>query len=806
MKKIITFFFLFVLGFTFAQNAIYYDKAWKETTKEKSTYYRPLPFKKFGELVLVKDYYNSGQLQFQGYFYEGDDTKYVGDAYWYDENGFDLPSQQSLNLSTQKELVYYNNDETIWKKISYNEIGKKEQIKVFREGKEIADGKIDGYNFSGTFMPKKPNSYYTNPFYNNEGYQKPIPKSAQTNTEQPVKKYNRKLDNIYTETIFWENGKPAKQVSTVNHDQSEPKFWDMAGNEIKGKSKNDKIQIYYHTKNDFAVKPKSITNVIATDSGYFSTETTFNKKSEIVKVIQKINQQLLELKTITNGQEHVLKYRNGKPFDGNFNDTIGRYNSIYKMNNGKIIGEVIVNDYKTEKLLAKGEYTNGKPNNGTFVLINNYGTVEFSTYKNLKKNGLQQKFNNKWDENPAEEFEMKEDELHGFRKIYSKENKKTYVSEYKNGKPFEGEIISDVHLYTYKKGEVIRIDEFDNDFDYLKSTETYKNNQLKTKTYNQCFVLPEKKHNCAYTGTFKNEQPFEGYFIQTYLFNEIPLLDYYENGKLKYQYSKNLTTDLNVTDYYEFDTKTTFKNGKVIDGFEFIEFDRSFLIKIGYKNEKTDYLELIVVSPRYFNQITFEIKNKTMIIADSDLELELKVSENADDLLVEVFDASNTLILTNKSASVPEASANSVTFYKIKDNQLIKKSMSIKDLQTLLKKESPYNFKITQNLFLNFSVSKKESIHKIFETLVHDFRKIALAEAENALGNDLNLMTKNSILTSITYNENGAPDNGFKITEKNNAYLVEYYDNGEVIKNKTGATIENIEKTISDIINQLNSK
>ena len=35
-----------------------------------------------------------------------------------DENGFDNGYRQNINLSDQKELIYYNTDGSIWKKIN----------------------------------------------------------------------------------------------------------------------------------------------------------------------------------------------------------------------------------------------------------------------------------------------------------------------------------------------------------------------------------------------------------------------------------------------------------------------------------------------------------------------------------------------------------------------------------------------------------------------------------------------------------------------------------------------------------------
>ena len=79
MKKIVLLIFLF-LGFvsntTYAQETIYFDSNWKETTKEKANYYRPIPEEKSkGKLVI--DYYISGEKAQEVYHVNGKpDGKY----------------------------------------------------------------------------------------------------------------------------------------------------------------------------------------------------------------------------------------------------------------------------------------------------------------------------------------------------------------------------------------------------------------------------------------------------------------------------------------------------------------------------------------------------------------------------------------------------------------------------------------------------------------------------------------------------------------------------------------------------------
>ena len=83
-----------------AQDTIYFDKNWNKIPKGEHVFYRPMPLQQVGMLLLLKDYYRNGNLQFQGYVKPGNEDAYTGDAYWYNENGTDHNSSQYDNRST----------------------------------------------------------------------------------------------------------------------------------------------------------------------------------------------------------------------------------------------------------------------------------------------------------------------------------------------------------------------------------------------------------------------------------------------------------------------------------------------------------------------------------------------------------------------------------------------------------------------------------------------------------------------------------------------------------------------------------
>lgn len=114
---IISFLFLQML---FCQNVnpIYYDSDWKVTSKENASYYRLMPMKEVGELVLLQDFYIDGTPQFEGYVLKKDENAYVGDIVWYDEYGNDNNFRQYRNDTKSLTLLYYHPNGKIRKKFS----------------------------------------------------------------------------------------------------------------------------------------------------------------------------------------------------------------------------------------------------------------------------------------------------------------------------------------------------------------------------------------------------------------------------------------------------------------------------------------------------------------------------------------------------------------------------------------------------------------------------------------------------------------------------------------------------------------
>ena len=103
MKRIIVFFIITISFTTYSQNKTYFDSNWKETTKEKASYYRDLPKKENG-IWLIKDYYISGEKQFVGHAKDSLATILEGDVTWYFKTG---KVQSKIRYKNGKQIGFY---------------------------------------------------------------------------------------------------------------------------------------------------------------------------------------------------------------------------------------------------------------------------------------------------------------------------------------------------------------------------------------------------------------------------------------------------------------------------------------------------------------------------------------------------------------------------------------------------------------------------------------------------------------------------------------------------------------------------
>ncbi len=114
MKKIIltSITLLFIFSFTsYAQtkDTIWFDTNWKETTKNKASYYRCNCVQKEHGYWFT-DHYISGAVQMEGLSLEKESEIFHGEVKWYFENGkvFQIVNYKNGSLFGDREVYYEN--------------------------------------------------------------------------------------------------------------------------------------------------------------------------------------------------------------------------------------------------------------------------------------------------------------------------------------------------------------------------------------------------------------------------------------------------------------------------------------------------------------------------------------------------------------------------------------------------------------------------------------------------------------------------------------------------------------------------
>lgn len=794
-----------------AQDTIYFDKDWQPTTKGNHSFYRPLPLKKLGSLFLLRDYYKNGQLQMQGYLSDANnENSYVGDLFWYEENGLDSSESHYYNRTSTKELIYYAADGSIWKKISYDKNGEIKKIEVFWKNQPLFLGNVvNTMKFSGVFAKKVPDDFYNqNPIDQDNEPEKiattysPVPPPMNPN-KADKKKYE--LKEQYRIVMYWENGKKAEEtifgLDGYGYSKRIKKtVWDKNGNLLFTIDFEKDIQprrysvFNYFTKNDFVlgVKEEEIY-----ESGNLVEKKVYSVKGELILIEKYQDGVLLEKRYPI--ENKISLYRNGEPFDGYFEETIGNNLQIYQLKNGIKIDKEIVKNPKTGQLIYEGIYQNGKPWNGQFfsTIAESY---ELSNFKNGKREGIQKIFENYYDD-LKEEFEMKDGMKEGFRKQYNNGDLMTQ-SFYKNDKIYEGEIEDSDRKEIYKKGALVQKIFFQDIYSKRPILiKQYKDNQISTVDYYN-FTIKDNFED-VYTGKFKNQQPYEGYFLNDTIMREFPVVNFYEKGQMKYQYSFDFLEQMDSYEHYLYNVKTDFVNGKINNGMLYKMIGDRVLLRENYSSGKVVNFDLNLFAMHYFNRVSFKSEKDEIMVSEMQSPYRIKSKQNKKGLYDFRLYKENELIFEGaKPMETKEGAPGTMTLYYIRENQLQKYSF----------KPNRIDHNIDADLMLKliylFPIKANNSTEAI-SFLLHKMDQFIANQIEGSEDVMLEFPFKEEdILTFVYYDENGKLSEGIKLTESADKSIeADVYEKGKKIKtkklNSMKQLIENDREVLRSLMNDV---
>jgi uncharacterized protein len=800
---------------------VYYDKDWKVTSKANASYYRLMPKKGIGELVLLQDFYISGTPQFEGYVFKKDENIYVGDVVWYDEYGNDENFRQYRNDTKNATLLYYYENGKIRKKVQYkNGVKDGETIIYSQDGAVLTKGIYSkGKPESGSFERVRNNDDYES----NERVEEtgspdtiessvvppPPPPSVRGETEPQTtalsgpmngENFSEKIKNrkTVTEKIFWINsGQIAQEkVFVVDGYYFRPvgqKNYDRSGKLIQALNTTDfeeygsqtanGLEYDFYLRNNFATEIRSIIKYVGKlrsgknfsyfPNGKTSTETLYKEGSKEGEEIVYDESGTLKSKRV---------YKDNEPFQGNFDETAGELNINLNYINGLKEGEAVATNQE-KQIVAMGVYRNGKPFNGTF--IEHYGDrsdgYELINVENFEKTGLQKVFGYRL-EDIEKTYILQNEKLNGIMTFY-RDGQPAATLEYKNDEPYEGTLIGDQETSVYKNGkiaeEIIYADGYGIQEKRIQKQIRYENGTpVSIKDYS--FTITEQPQD-FYEGMFRNGKPFSGYF-ETDASREFKQVDYLENGTPKFQYSNDYLKNMENYSHQHYDIKSTYKDGKIADGVEYAAGSKQFISRY-WKGGVLSSFDWDLFAVNYFNRIRFELKDNEIKISDMQLgqsaviKIDISQKEYKKQLMI---DGKTVDVKSNNSKEKKQK----LILYFREDGKIVSKTKDLMN-EPLEAAEGTEMFYRVYDL-----VPEAQSVQEVFTKL-----------SEKVIANQLMDETEGkTIVTGVSVDPLGNPKDGILISPRqNNTYMMQFHLNGKLIRSVDQVPFGKIEEEIKKL-------
>lgn len=815
--------------FSQKSDPIYYDKDWEVTTKANASFYRLVPMKQIGELVLLQDFYINGTQQFEGYTLKANENAYVGDIVWYDENGNDENFKQYRNDTKNLTLLYYHSNGKIRKKVQY-----KNGVK---DGETIVYGVDGSVLMKGIYAKDKPESGSFEKVRRNDDYDynsnieeasedkalvtteavmvaPPPPPAPQRTTQvesQTVEmtvpmdvsedeglSKNKKNRKTVSEKIFWVNSKQIAQetVYEIGSYEFKPisrKDFDKSGkllqslNEAQFKQYGSDIEngsdYGYYLQNNFATSIKSVSNLSKGEksgkelmyfaNGRVSFET--NYKNGL-----KEGEEILFNENGTTKSKRV--YKEGEPFKGNFDERVGGMFVNQNYTNGVKEDEAVVKD-EEGKVVAKGIYKNGKPFNGTFIEDNENRSdnYELINVENFKKNGLQKVFGYRL-ENLIKTYMIKDGKLNGMATFYD-DGKVVGALDYKNDEPYDGTLVESEKASVFKDGKITEETYFEDSYnkDNIQKQKLYEGGIL-VKVKDFSFDISEKPQS-FYEGIFKNGKPYSGYF-ETEDNREFKQVNYFENGILKFQYSNDYLKNMDNFRHQSYDIKSAYKDGKIYDGVEYVLNEKQFTSKY-WKNGVLQALDWDLFAMHYFNRLHFELKNNTIEINDmqANRKAEIKI-EQSKNTFNKQLSIDGKIVDGTRKNYLESKYKESIIVYHEKEGEIISTTVNPMD-------ESMEPSEGTELFYKVYMIVKETStVQENFNTLAEKISNDKFVEETDG----------NRIITGIQIDAEGKPKDGILITPtQNNTYTLQLYMNRVLIKTVEKVSFDKVKEELEKL-------
>ena len=777
MKKYL---FLIVILFNFysySQNSqtIYFDKDWKECSKEKAAFFRPMPLLSSGNYELVRDYYINGNLQMQGYSLKNNDKKYIIDIYYYDDKNTESISTNNNLEDLNGTFSYFYQDGKLWKTLTYKNgelFGRNTYF--FKDGTQMLDGTYQNGNCTlGS-----------------------VAFDAKLNSEFRLKK--GETEKTITKVLYWENTKQIAQKQTI--------LLKKYGRELIGQQNFDKSGKLIQKLTENAYPTRSYYDETISEGidfeYYIRNDCAINLKSETHYSNGQKNGLLINY-DISGKIINKIIYKNDLPIEGLLEEKLN-YNLLITSNykNSLKEGEEVA---KTDKdsIVAKGFYKLGKPFNGKFITEKTFGNdTEYilNNVENFIESGLQQilDHNNK----VIKSYFLKNGLKEGIVTTIIDEIKSQV--EYKNDLPYDGILKSKNSTTIYKNGFLVSSTTVYNENpDHILIKKEYENGKIVKVVSSQFNIsvdleknqnkyLEFNKNNSkenqfqGFIGIYIDDKPFSGFFETEN--NEFKIIAFYENGILKYQYSKDWFSTLSESGNQntELSLKSTFKDGKIVDGNEYINYGKIIAIK-KFENSIIKTLDVNFFEMNYFNKLHYEIKNNAIVISDFQYpDIKMLLDFKNEQLNQRIFIENKEINSFNSSIINlnDKLIANSYLNYMQGENEIITTYQNTSE--TFDEKFQKFGSSL---IIKGYTSIPTESKSTNIQDLLSEIGDKFVQEKEDVNETLFNEGSKNeksyTFIADLIIDKNGKPENGIWITKNlDNTYLLKLFSEGKLIKTK----------------------
>ena len=391
---------------------------------------------------------------------------------------------------------------------------------------------------------------------------------------------------------------------------------------------------------------------------------------------------------------------------------------------------------------------------------------------------------------------MKNGTREGYRKIYEADSL-IEESVYKNNQIVSGTIEEGDAKLTYVDGKLKSRSLFKHGIDSRPScTEEFENNLVTSITYFDFTI--EENPKASYTGYFRDQKPFEGYFKLDTLIDDISLIDYYENGVLKYKYSFEFIEQLESYQHYTYTQKTNYQDDKVVNGPFYKQVGRERLLRIDYTDSKPTGFDVNLFAMHFFSRISFQLEQDILTISAIDSPIAIKVYRSKNENMVaDLYKEGKLLRKGDELKQVEEGSPNSRTFYYVGDGQIKTYVLSI--LPFLDADMEPNT--VISTLYPMFPMQGVTDMQALLIQLLDKFQTEDLEEAmESSIDTSFPFKTE-EVLTFVDFDEKGKISFGIRPTvQTDGSILVEGIENDKVRKK---ITFKNLKEMLANDKNAL---